>query len=143
MESEYHSMKNVIVFIAAMIITTSISYAQTDSSQAKSKTWQAGTADYQDYPTKDMRKLNPNEIPIHLRSTLQGQEYVGWEKGSVYFNSATNEYFYQAGSNSATGLNNAKSKNSSEKNIQSDKQNTWYRFDSKGRPLRDQRKPKN
>jgi hypothetical protein len=133
-------MRNVIVFIAAMIITTLVN-AQTDSTQAQSTTWQSGTANYQDYPTKEMRKLNTSEIPRDLRSTLQWQEYSGWEKGSVYFNSATNEYFYQPASNSATGLKNAGSNKS---NGSSSKQNvTWYRFDSKGRPLRDQWKSRN
>jgi hypothetical protein len=126
-------MKKVCLFIAGALISASVAYAQSpvDSSRTQSKDRKKGTSSaYQNYPTKDMRKLNSKDVPNSLRTTLQGSEFKGWESGSVYYNSSTNEYFYQSGNNNVSG--NANQKNN----------NTWYRFDSQGKRIEDPR-PKN
>ena len=121
-------MKKITLFIAAAAFSVAVANAQTDSLRNTSSGSPTQTpTTYQNYPTKDMKRVAPNEIPASLRTTLQGPEYKGWENGTIYFNSATNEYSYQAqpakGSNSAT----SGSKNNA----------TWYRFDKSGKRIPD------
>jgi len=104
--------------------------SQSGSSQSGSQSNQYAQKQYQNYPTKDMKRINSNDVPSSLKSTLQGSEYKGWESGTIYQNSTTGEYFLQSspsngsssGSTSATG-----SKNNSK----------WYRFDKNGKRIPD------
>jgi hypothetical protein len=51
--------------------------------------------------TKDMELVQPTDVPSSLRTTLQGTEYTGWEKGKVYRNTTTNEYLIVVGDEDA------------------------------------------
>jgi hypothetical protein len=122
-------MKKLILFIAGAAFSMAVAHAQSDSSRNTS----AGsptqtTTTYQNYPTKDMKKLAPTEIPASLRTTLQGSEYDGWENGTIYFNSMTNEYVYEP-----------QPRTEDNTSAQGKKRTTWYRFDKSGKRIPDTR----
>jgi hypothetical protein len=121
-------MKKITLFIAAAAFSVAVANAQTDSLRTTSSgSPTQTTTTYQNYPTKDMKKVAPGEIPASLRTTLQGPEYKGWENGTIYFNSVTNEYSYQA--QPAAGNNNSAQ---GKKSVA-----TWYRFDKSGKRIPD------
>jgi len=131
-------MKKIMI-IACIAGSIAIANAQIDTTDARDSrdlrkaqsqnpqaTKQAQTQ-YQDYPTKDMRRMNSSDVPAGLRTTLQGsEEYKGWENGTVYYNANTKEYFLRntspGSSSAATGQkNNA----------------MWYHFDKEGKRVPD------
>jgi len=121
-------MKKITLFIVAAAFSVAVANAQADSLRTTSSgSPTQTTTTYQNYPTRDMKKVVPNEIPASLRTTLQGSEYKGWENGTIYFNSMTNEYSYQA--QPAAGTNNS---TTGKKNTA-----TWYRFDKSGKRIPD------
>jgi len=131
-------MKKIILFVAGTLLSVAMVNAQTqsDSSRTKSgtqsgsqsRTNQTQSSNYQNYPTKDMKRVNSSDIPASLRTTLQGQEYSGWENATIYHNSTTGEYAYQP---TGSGSTSAVSGNSGQKNA------TWYRFDKNGKRIPD------
>lgn len=46
----------------------------------------------QDY-RKDMTVIQSSEMPASLRSTLQGEQYKGWENNSTIYRSKNNDSF--------------------------------------------------
>jgi len=121
-------MKKIILLLVCALCSAAIANAQADSSRTKSSTYSANP-NYQSYPTRDMKRVSSSEIPASLRTTLQDSEYRGWENGTIYFNSITNEYSLQAtpsssGSTSSTSAAGTKSL-------------SWYRFDKSGKRIPD------
>jgi hypothetical protein len=46
---------------------------------------------------KGYSMIKSDGLPSSLRTTLQGNEYYGWESGTVYQNKANNQYLVQVG----------------------------------------------
>lgn len=47
---------------------------------------------------QDMRgwtRIQGNDIPANLRQTLSGEQYTGWEGGTIYRNQAGDTYSYR------------------------------------------------
>jgi hypothetical protein len=128
-------MKKIILFVAGTLLSVAMVNAQTqDSTRSKSSSQSGSTqtpsANYQNYPTKDMKRIKSSEIPASLRTTLQGPEYSGWENSPLYYNSTTGEYSYQP-----TGSGSSSSSSSGQKN-----NSGWYRFDKNGKRIPDSNK---
>lgn len=70
----------------------------------------------QDYK-QDMVKIKSSEVPASLRSTLQGTQYKGWEKATIYRSKNNDGYVIEM-------------KDASDKIM-------THRFDANGKPLRD------
>lgn len=121
-------MKKLILVIAGTAFSIAMVNAQSDSIRTKPATTMSKTQStmYQNYPTRDMKKISSSEIPASLRTTLQGTEYKGWENGTIYLNSTTNEYSYQAAP--------VKGNNSTSKDMNAV---GWYRFDQSGKRITD------
>jgi hypothetical protein len=119
-------MKNLVLFIICVIGKGAIAYAQPDSTRTNPSTYSVINPNYQSYPTSDMKKLSSEDIPPSLRNTLRESEYKGWENGTVYFNSMTNEYALQSNPVSAS---HSKSKEKPK--------TAWYRFDKNGKRIPD------
>lgn len=66
---------------------------------------------------KGMVKINATEIPANLRSTLQGDQYKGWENASIYRSKNSDMYLVEM-----------KDENDRTK---------AYRFDASGKLVRD------
>jgi hypothetical protein len=46
---------------------------------------------------KGYTQIKSNDLPSSLRTTLQGNEYSGWESGTVYQNRTNNQYLITTG----------------------------------------------
>jgi hypothetical protein len=132
-------MKKIILLIACAAGSIAMVNAQTDTTRSStsstsqsqsSQSTQYAQSQYQNYPTKDMKRVNSSEIPASLKTTLQGPEYKGWESGTVYQNSTTGEYYLQSSPSSSTSATGKKSSP------------TWYHFDKSGKRVPDSPKEK-
>jgi len=128
-------MKRVLTLAIGIAMSIAIAQAQTDTSRTKTKPTQTPTNrqdtsrnqsnQYRSHSTKDMVRVNQSDIPASLRTTLQGSEYKGWEKGTLYHNPKTNEYLLQFTPQSGTSASGSAGSQQS------------YRFDSQGKRIPD------
>jgi len=120
-------MKKLILLLVGAALSIAVANGQTDTTKTKSTGKATTQSASQSYPTKDMKKVSPSEIPASLRTTLQAPEYKGWENGTVYYNSVTKEYALQSPQASGTTSATTGKKDNT----------TWHRFDSNGKRIPD------
>lgn len=86
-------MKKITLFFASVLFVGATSlYAQSqdststqdETSRTKRSSASSSQGDASQNYTKDMTKIQSSDVPASLRSTLQGSQYKGWEKGTVY-----------------------------------------------------------
>jgi hypothetical protein len=65
---------------------------------------------------KDMIVIPSAEVPASLRSTLQGSQYKGWEKGTIYRNQSSDMFMVEMRDGNETRI---------------------YRFDQNGKAVKD------
>ena len=65
---------------------------------------------------KDMIVIPSAEVPASLRSTLQGSQYKGWEKGTIYRNQSSDMFMVEMRDGDQTRI---------------------YRFDQNGKAIKD------
>jgi Ni/Co efflux regulator RcnB len=65
---------------------------------------------------KDMVVIPSSEVPASLRSTLQGEQYKGWERGTIYRNQNSDMFIVEMRNGDNTRM---------------------YRFDQNGKPIKD------
>lgn len=75
----------------------------------------------QQYHQDDRVLVLPEQMPIHLRESLQGSQYKGWENSPIYQDRITGEY--------SLDINDGATSRS-------------YRFDKNGKLIADPNKPK-
>jgi len=88
-----------LLFIVLIICSSSFSLqAQSDSSKTKQSSSgqpnnkQAIPQEERSHPTKNMVRVHSKDIPEGLKKTLAKAQYLGWEKGALYFDKKTKEY---------------------------------------------------
>lgn len=90
-------MKKITLFFAsALFLGATTLYAQSQDStstqdrnsksqsSSSSSSSSSSQGDQSQNYTKDMSKIQSSDIPANLRTTLQGTQYKGWEKGTIY-----------------------------------------------------------
>jgi len=94
-------MKKIILIAVCGTLFTAASYAQRDTTstqrQSQDKTRQQSDqmrnrTDDQDQDMKGWTRIQGNDIPANLRQTLSGEQYTGWEGGTIYRNQAGDTY---------------------------------------------------
>ena len=65
---------------------------------------------------KDMVIMQPSDVPASLRTILQGEQYKGWEKGTIYRNQSSDMFIVEISDGNKTRM---------------------YRFDQNGKPIKD------
>lgn len=63
---------------------------------------------------QNMTKILPEDLPKAVRQTLQGPEYLGWEKATIYKNKAGDRFLIE---------------------IRNGDKVRYYRFDKEGKPV--------
>ncbi|HEY5748633.1 MAG TPA: hypothetical protein VIU12_21330 [Chryseolinea sp.] len=115
-------MKKITLFFASALFLGATSlYAQSQDSTAthdKSSKTQSSTSSSRDDQsqnyTKNMSKIQSSEVPANLRTTLQGTQYKGWEKGTIYRSKNNDGYAIEFKDGNKTKT---------------------YRFDGEGKPM--------
>ena len=94
--------KNLLT--AALIVGASVAATaqQTDTTktqqpQSRSQQEQQGQPSNQ-FNAKDYTQLQATEVPASLRTTLQAEEYKGWETGKIYRRNNGDGYYLTTGS---------------------------------------------
>ncbi len=105
-------MKKSILILAATLCLSGAAMAQATQPTDSTGTQVTQTPD-QNYK-KDMLKVNSNEVPASLKTTLQGTQYKGWETGTVYRNQNSDMYLLE---------------------VKDGNQSKTYRFDAAGKPI--------
>ena len=122
-------MKKIILIATGVVFSIAVASAQVDTTRSKkqkpsSSYRNSDSTSYRNYPNKDMARVKTANLPSSLHTTLQSGEYTGWETGTIYFNSKTNEYLLQLppgnSSNTSAGTKTG-----------------WYRFDTSGKLIQD------
>lgn len=122
-------MKKQIVLVAGLLLAgASVSFAQVDTTNARSKDASASQANPavsgqpqqsgqpdQNY-RKEMSKVKSSEIPASLKETLKGSQYSGWEQGTLYRSKNNDAYVLEMNTNGQTQV---------------------HRFGADGKPSRD------
>lgn len=96
-------MKKIMLTLAgALFIGVAAVNAQSDTTDTKEKTRQSQATpqpsqNAQSSIPKGYTMIKSNELPSSLRTTLQGNEYYGWESGTVYQNRTNNQYLVTVG----------------------------------------------
>jgi len=69
-------------------------HQQHDRSSTQSDKWQQGdrTQGQDGYANEGMVIIDKSELPSSLKKTLQKDKYSGWENGTIYHNTNTDEY---------------------------------------------------
>jgi hypothetical protein len=90
--------KIMLTLVAVFVISMATTYAQSDTTTTTAK--QTTTMD-QSVP-KGYTAIKVDDVPSSLRTTLGGQEYLGWESGTVYQNRSNNQYLVRIGTGQDT-----------------------------------------
>jgi hypothetical protein len=88
--------KIMLTLVAVLTISIASVYAQDTLSTAK----ETGKS-IQQVP-KGYTQMKISDAPSSLRTTLGGQEYIGWESGWIYQNSTNNQYLVRIGTGDNT-----------------------------------------
>lgn len=130
-------MKKIILCLTAVLICGAfVSNAQNDTTFTKSRSrtdtlMQAPVPPPQvttparqgdQYLQEDRVLITPDQLPVHLKETLQANQYKGWENSSVYQDRVTGEYSLEITNGDASTRS--------------------YRFDKNGKLIADPSKPK-
>jgi hypothetical protein len=65
---------------------------------------------------RNMVIIQPSDVPASLRTTLQGSQYKGWERGVIYRNQTSDMFMVE---------------------MRDGNQSRLYRFDQNGKPVKD------
>lgn len=113
-------MKKLMLTAAGLLVGIAVVFAQTPTYDTARRQPAQNVKPAQKEPTtvqpsrsqsaqesnyqRDMTKIQSNEVPASLRSTLQGAEYKGWENGTFYRNKSNDGYLLEVndGSNVKT-----------------------------------------
>lgn len=85
--------KIMLTLVAVFVISMATTYAQSDSTTTTAKQTQS---QMQQVP-KGYTAIKVDDVPSSLRTTLGGQEYLGWESGTLYQNRTNNQYLVRIG----------------------------------------------
>jgi hypothetical protein len=91
--------KIMLTLVAVFVISMATTYAQSDTTTTTTAK-QTTTMD-QGVP-KGYTAIKVDDVPSSLRTTLGGQEYLGWESGTVYQNRSNNQYLVRIGTGTDT-----------------------------------------
>src|SRR5690349_10217129 len=101
-------MKFTNIFTAALIVSSSTAaFAQQDTTrtaQPQSQSQQPQSPNQQSseqFNVKNYSEVQSTDVPASLRTTLQGTEYKGWEKGKVYRQNDGQGYYLSTGTGDA------------------------------------------
>jgi hypothetical protein len=85
--------------VSATVVATAqqTDTTQTRQPQSRSQQEQQGQPSNQ-FNAKDYTQIQATEVPSSLRTTLQGQEYKGWENGKIYRRNNGDGYYVTTGS---------------------------------------------
>jgi hypothetical protein len=92
-------MKKIKVLLASALVIGAIAVNAQDttrvSGQDKTAPQDQTQTPKQDQPNylKDMTVIQASEVPASLRSTLQGDQYKGWESNSTIYRSKNSDQF--------------------------------------------------
>jgi maltose-binding protein MalE len=89
--------KIMLTLVAVFVISMATTYAQSDTTTTAKQT----TTMDQQVP-KGYSAIKVDDVPSSLRTTLGGQEYLGWESGTVYQNRSSNQYLVRIGTGQDT-----------------------------------------
>jgi hypothetical protein len=97
-------MKFKNLFAAALIVSASAAaFAQQDTTRAaqpQSQSQQPQSPNQQpsdQFNVKDYSEVQTSEVPASLRTTLQGDQYKGWESGKLYRQNNGQGYYLSTG----------------------------------------------
>jgi hypothetical protein len=89
-----NAMKKIMLtLVAVFMISMATTYAQSDTTTTTAKQTQSQV---QQVP-KGYAAIKVDDVPSSLRTTLGGQEYLGWESGTIYQNKSNNQYLVRIG----------------------------------------------
>lgn len=128
-------MKQILTLAALVLIGASAAQAQNDTSRSQTKSIndsltqtpvtppQATTPARQrdQYLHEDRVLITADQLPVHLKETLQSNQYKGWENSSIYQDRVTGEYALEITNGNASPR--------------------AYRFDKNGKLIEDPSKP--
>lgn len=83
-------MKHLMIVILCVVIHSPLMAQVKKDSTATTTT--APAEEEKSFPTANLQKINALDISAGLKKTLQGKEYTGWEKATIYFDRRTKEY---------------------------------------------------
>ncbi|MEJ1238020.1 hypothetical protein WBG78_07825 [Chryseolinea sp. T2] len=98
------------LFTAALIVSASAAaFAQQDTTSTKqqpqSQSQQPQSPNQQpsdQFNVKDYSQVQSSDLPASLRTTLQGDQYKGWENGKLYRQNNGNGYYLSTGTGTST-----------------------------------------
>ena len=119
-------MKSIkLILASAMIVSAAAVYAQDSAAtsippppvqpQDQTNPQNQIEQDQQNFK-KDMVTIQQADVPAALRTTLQGSQYKGWERGVIYRNQSSDMYMVE---------------------INDGNQRRMFRFDQNGKPVKD------
>jgi uncharacterized membrane protein len=89
--------KIMLTLVAVFVISMATTYAQSDTTTTAKQT----QSQVQQVP-KGYAAIKVDDVPSSLRTTLGGQEYLGWESGTIYQNRSNNQYLVRIGAGADT-----------------------------------------
>ena len=102
-------MKFHNLFTVALIVSASAAFAQQDTTHAvqqpQSQSQQPQSPNQQpseQFNVKEYSEIQSSELPASLRTTLQGDEYKGWENGKLYRQNNGQSYYLNIGTANST-----------------------------------------
>jgi hypothetical protein len=82
-------MKNILIFIFLGCTTALIAQVKSDTTNVNPV---SAPHEEKSHPTENLVKVKSKDITPGLKATLMREEYKGWEKGTLYFDTMTKEY---------------------------------------------------
>jgi hypothetical protein len=103
-------MKFKTLFTAALIVSASAAaFAQQDTTRAapqpQSPSQQPQSPNQQpseQFNVKEYSEVQSSDVPATLRTTLQGDQYKGWENGKLYRQNNGQGYYLSTGTGNST-----------------------------------------
>jgi hypothetical protein len=98
-------MKKIMLTLAGALFIGVAAVNAQDTTRTKTKSTetqtqsirQPGQAGANAAVPKGYTMIKSDDLPSSLRTTLQGNEYYGWESGTVYQNRTNNQYLITTG----------------------------------------------
>lgn len=96
-----HLLTGALIVSATVVATAQqTDTTKTQTPQPRSQQEQQGQPSNQ-FNAKDYTQLQATDVPANLRTTLQGDEYKGWENGRVYRRNNGEGYYLTTGTGNA------------------------------------------
>ena len=89
-------MRKLIFTFAAMLLIGVAAVKAQDTLNTNKPKPENQSSYNQDVP-KNYFIMKMEDVPASLRTTLRGDEYTGWESGTVYQNRSNNQYMVRVG----------------------------------------------